>query len=673
MLSKIRKVALPKQLGFGVLIFVSLIFVVLMAVISELFTNKIDSIVTTHQLKEAELIANQLSESYYTLKTDLQHSSDFLNSQLKDVQIVADKPILLEGAEMPTLRLRYQRLNGHSTFMKNFTKTSGFETSIIYQKSGVFYRIAHSQKGISNTLADGVISQSLQADKAYIGKIMLGNKSYIALYSSLSNLPNFFSEILIPYEQVLSPLTVSINKMKFGKDGYVYVSDGKLNRGELIIHPTLTGESLFSITGGDTNVDKAFSDMYEASSGVVYYTLDVQGINSVSRESKVIFRAVPGWDWVVSLKTYSDEYQEDVNSILYLIALVSLVSSVALTAILWFLIRRALKPLQALSKGLSQLGQGNLAFEFPNSIDDDSKNEIDLLQRDAVLMRDNLVRLVNKIHLSSLELVKSTQSISESSVDLRGSATTSQGACLHVASSISQMSSSIEEVSHSASLVSQESQNVRSSTEKGNQAVKSVEQTVAQLSSAFGQASETIKMVEESSSNIGNVVNVINEIAEQTNLLALNAAIEAARAGEQGRGFAVVADEVRVLAQRTQQSTEEIQKVVETLQRNSKSAVQDMEDGGEQVKRSVDLAKEAGKLLETIYDSIKVVESGVGNVAATTEEQSVASTEIRQNAISLEEAATETLQQADNTQGHSDDIRAIADGLKKDLAVFTLK
>ncbi|MEP0073457.1 MAG: methyl-accepting chemotaxis protein [Marinomonas sp.] len=673
MLLIIRKIALPKQLGIGTFIFVSSVFIVLMMFINQLFSAKINDIVTSHQLKETELVANQLSEVYYTLESTLQDSSDFLNNQLKDLQIFEDKPVQMQSVDLPSLQLRYQKLNGHSTFMKNFAKTSKLGSSLVYKKGDQLYRIARSQADIPEILdKDAPAFAAIQKNEKFVGKVSLNGADYIALYSPLSNLPGFFSEMLVPYAQVLTPLKASVSKMLFGKDGYIFVSDSGAHKGELLIHPSNEGENLLTLNQNNPDILNAFNQMYENTEGVVTYTLSNQDTNS-ARVSKAIFQTVPGWNWVVTLESYQDEYQADIDSIVWLIAGIAAIASLVLTSILWFLIRQALKPLQDISRGLGQLGQGNLAFHFPAPRDKDSQNEIDILQNDTIRMRDNLVALVTKVQRSSQALLASTQSITDANVDLRNSATNSQHASIQVGSAVTQISTAIQDVSHSAHLVSKEALTVRESTEEGHKAVKSVENTVSQLSSAFGKASNTIGEVADSSKNIGSVVNVINEIAEQTNLLALNAAIEAARAGEQGRGFAVVADEVRVLAQRTQQSTEEIKKVVETLQKNSHSAVKEMEQGRGQVSESVELAIAAGQLLDRINQSIKAVEAGVHNVATTTEEQSVASNEIRQNAESLQAASTETLEQADQTQNHSNNIRAIAEDLQTDLSAFTLK
>lgn len=233
----------------------------------------------------------------------------------------------------------------------------------------------------------------------------------------------------------------------------------------------------------------------------------------------------------MALKSYDDEYAEEVNHILSIVAIIALISALILTFVLILFIRKALSPLKEMSTAMSELGKGNLAFRFHKKVDKQSQNEIDLLQSDAVKMRDNLLELVSKIQTSSEKLLASTAGISSANTALVQSADSSQDATAQVSSAITQIASSIEEVAQSSHQVSEQSAKVSHLTTQGHYAVKQVEETVSMLSSAFTQASNTIKSVENSSKDIGEVVTVINNIAEQTNLLALNAAIEAARAG----------------------------------------------------------------------------------------------------------------------------------------------
>jgi methyl-accepting chemotaxis protein len=192
------------------------------------------------------------------------------------------------------------------------------------------------------------------------------------------------------------------------------------------------------------------------------------------------------------------------------------------------------------------------------------------------------------------------------------------------------------------------------------------------LAADVGKAVETVQHVAQDSERIGSVLDVIREIADQTNLLALNAAIEAARAGEQGRGFAVVADEVRTLAKRTQDSTEEIQEMIESLQSGVNRTVKVMETSQKQAGDSVEQASRAHHSLDEIAQVIDSISSMSGQIATAAEEQSAVAEDINRNIIEIAQIADETAQDSDKSFHASTDMSAEVDKLSLLLGQFKI-
>ncbi len=239
-----------------------------------------------------------------------------------------------------------------------------------------------------------------------------------------------------------------------------------------------------------------------------------------------------------------------------------------------------------------------------------------------------------------------------------------------VATAMNEMTATVQEVARNAVSAAEAARNADKDAKNGNDVVMRTIAALDGLSSEVEHASEVMSKLEKDSESIGSVLAVIREIADQTNLLALNAAIEAARAGEQGRGFAVVADEVRTLASRTQQSTQEIETIIEQLQYRSKEAVQVMSHSRVNTKNCVEQAAQAGSALDTITNQVALIDQMNQQIATAAAEQGSVAEEINRNVDSISQITNESAEAAKLTHNASNRLASMSEELRKYVALF---
>ena len=240
------------------------------------------------------------------------------------------------------------------------------------------------------------------------------------------------------------------------------------------------------------------------------------------------------------------------------------------------------------------------------------------------------------------------------------------------ATAVTEMSAAVDEVARNAESASEESRRTQGFTEAGLERVSQTLKSIQKLSGNVETTSDKIQVLSQRAQSISKVVEVIRAIAEQTNLLALNAAIEAARAGEQGRGFAVVADEVRALAHRTQSSTQEIEQMISAIQSDSEEAVEAMSKSKELATQSLDVAQEASSSLDQIAKAITQINERNLLIATASEEQAHVAREVDRNLVSIRELAVQSSAGASQTASACGEMSKLAVDLNKMVNRFVV-
>ncbi|PRO70544.1 methyl-accepting chemotaxis protein [Alteromonas gracilis] len=353
----------------------------------------------------------------------------------------------------------------------------------------------------------------------------------------------------------------------------------------------------------------------------------------------------------------------------WMFLLIGIILIAALGGTNWFVLSRyVLSPLSKVSDAMAEIAQGGGDLTRRLNIQSNDEvgelaNTFDRFVANLQILVKGIVENAERLSVCAEEIRKhSDNNVSETQLQL--------AEIEEVSAALSQMSKATEEVSHNAVQTSDKTKSCNELASSGNQIVQKTVDDIHSLGESIGETSTKISELNEKSELINTVLTVIKGIAEQTNLLALNAAIEAARAGEQGRGFAVVADEVRALAQRTQDSTKEIEAIINDLQASSEDASKLMLTTKDRLGATIDESSHAIAALEDIIRNIQIINDMNSGVATATEEQSVVTTNVNTKVSSINALTIDVAKNAKSSTVLTEQLSSLSQHIQQDLTSF---
>ncbi|GFD67609.1 methyl-accepting chemotaxis protein [Alteromonas sp. KUL156] len=449
----------------------------------------------------------------------------------------------------------------------------------------------------------------------------------------------------------------AVKALRYDSSNYFWIQD---QTPFMVMHPlkpALDGQDLrtFKDGNGKTFFVEMAQKVKSQGDGFVDYVWPLPGEEAPTDKISYVKEFKP-WGWTVGSGIYLTNLEEEYAHLRNVIIVFCMVSIVLVVLLVYVIGGSIVKPVQEVTERMKDIsqGEGDLTRSLPESGQDEITRLARYFNEYTEKMRQSLLGIRENIN----SLTQQAELVESSSQSSNAQAQTQNENMLQVAAAMEEMTTQINDVSSNADSAEKSTSSARTNVQQGAAVVDSTVKDIRSLTSDIESVSSVVTELAAQTESIGAVLDVIRGIAEQTNLLALNAAIEAARAGEQGRGFAVVADEVRTLASRTGQSTDEIQAMIEKLQSNAKSAVDAVKVSQTASTKTVDNAIQANLNLQEADRLMTEIADMSSEIARATEQQAEAASEANMRINALSGAADISLRTADELAAASQALRS---------------
>ncbi|TSK05112.1 MAG: HAMP domain-containing protein [Geobacter sp.] len=674
-MSLASRYSLATKLGVGQGVVIIAVMAVLTAVITAAVSRRVTGDAEQNLAQQTELLTSSMSSYQGALSDGAVKLGDLFRSGFPGSFEVDHSSTVRTGErETPVLLSGTTVLNGNTGIVDRFTKATRGVATVFVRSGDDFIRVATSltkedgSRALGTTLdRNHPAYRRLLNGEDFTGKTTLFNKDYMTRYLPLKNGQGRVIGTLfvgLDFTDGLKALKERFKGTVVGKSGYAFALEAKEgpDQGKMVIEPG-------NAAALPAEVGKSVRDMVLRKSGVTRYAAAGTG-----EERVLFFRYFPEWNWIVCIGAADEELHAVArvvrNTVVGSIAVVCLL----LVGVSTLLVRRwVTRPVVRLLDGTARYAAGDFASVIEVAADgEEPVDEVERLTRGVDAMALSLRQILVRVADSASEVSAAAAQVSVSAGQIATGADEVVGKTAGVATAGEEMSATSNDIAQNCQMAVEEAQRATQSAHNGMEVVGRTVAVMDQIAAKVQESTATVASLGARSDQIGEIIGTIEDIADQTNLLALNAAIEAARAGEQGRGFAVVADEVRALAERTTRATQEIGVMIKAIQAETKDAVAVMDQGVQEVKAGTDEASRSGAALAGIRERIEAFTMQINQIATAAEEQTATTSEISQSLLQVTDVVQGTASSARESAVAAAQLNGTAQELQRLVDQFRL-